>query len=233
MQGRARALVLSFVAGVIALGGLALGSNMGFQITVPIASGAGVSPKYDNWLSIPLNNPYPKANSLCAGLGLVSTGPNASRGVVSRLICSTGVLANYTCGSATVGAFALVKGEGVKVRNPVAISSPLFGSHDPTFAIPLCGDCFTGASPKSETWVSVPYHFVGKKADAICNDAGLYSGTSCASVVSRLIPSSGGLANYTCGSSTLGAFTLTIGEAVKIRVNGPAGGVGPWVPSHW
>jgi hypothetical protein len=122
IQRSSKWAIAATVAVAVIAGGLALGSNMGFKFNAQILSPGGTAPKGDNWLSVPDNNPYNKANLVCQHLNLVATGLNTARGVVSRLITSTGGFQNYTCGTSTVLAFTLVTGEGVKVRNPVAKS---------------------------------------------------------------------------------------------------------------
>jgi hypothetical protein len=230
---------VSTALGLLALvgGGLALGSNMGFEITVPVVTGAP-SPNGDNWISVPFDNPYAKASTLCTELGLISSGPSVGRAVVSRLSCTLGATQNYTCGTNTLLAFTLVKGEAIKVRSAVPIAAPVIGAHDPGFAVPLCGySCDPRPpdfpAPKGDNWVSLPYHFAGQKANSVCEDAGLTSTGphACRGVVSRLTASSGGLLNYTCGTNTVLAFSLTIGEGIRIRQGSvPAP---PWTPSHW
>jgi hypothetical protein len=210
-------------------GGLAIGSNMGFKFNAQILSGVGASPKFDNWVSLPDNSPYVKANNVCNSLGLTSTGAAASRAVVSRLISSTGVLQSYTCGNSTLGAFTLIKGEAIKVRNNVTINSIVVGADDPSNTIPI--QTGAGASPKFDNWVSVPYHTTAVKANDLCLDMGLTSTGAAAGrgVVSRLISSTGVLQSYTCGNSTLGAFTVTVGEGIKVR-NATAKS---WLASHF
>jgi hypothetical protein len=48
-------------------------------------------------------------------------------------------------------------------------------------------------------------------------------------VVSRLTSSSGVFSNYTCGTNTALAFTVTTGEAAKVR--NPV--AKSWLPSHF
>jgi hypothetical protein len=109
---------------VVALvaGGLALGSNMGFKFNAQVAGAGTPLPKGDNWVSVPYHTTAVKANDLCSDIGLTSTGVNATRGLVGRLIASSGAPQTYTCGTSSVAAFNLVTGEAVRVRNPVAKS---------------------------------------------------------------------------------------------------------------
>lgn len=229
INSKSKWVIAGTVAVAMVAGGLAIGSNMGFKFNAQIVSGVGTSPKFDNWISLPDNSPYTKANNVCSSLGLVSTGANSGRGVVSRLTASSGALSNYTCGLNTLGAFALVKGEAIKVRNPVTINSIIVGADDPSNTIAI--QAGVGTSPKFDNWVSVPYHTTAVKASDLCADMGLVSTgpNSGRGVVSRLTASTGALSNYTCGLNTLGAFTITVGEGIKVR--NPA--AKSWLASHF
>jgi hypothetical protein len=228
-------VIAATAAVAVIAGGLALGSNMGFKFNAQIHPGALPSPlpEGDNWLSLPDNNPYSKANLVCQHLGLISTGVNTTRGVVSRLISSSGVFQNYTCGTNTALAFAPVTGEALKVRNPATTPTPVngivVGSDNPnnTTSIVAAG----GALPKGDNWVSVPYHTTAIKANDLCSDMGLTTtGVNTArGIVSRLTASTGVIQNYTCGTNTALAFTVTTGEAAKVR--NPV--AKSWLPSHF
>jgi len=229
INSKSKWLIGGTVAVAMVAGGLALGSNMGFKFNAQILLASGTAPKGDNWLSLPDNNPYIKASSVCQSFGLTSTGSNSTRGVVSRLTSSSGALANYVCGTSTIGAFTLVKGEAIKVRNPVTINSIVVGADDPSNTIGIQSG--VGTAPKFDNWVSVPYHTTAVKASDLCADMGLTATGANASrgVVSRLTTSSGSLANYVCGTSTIGAFAITVGEGIKVRNNAAKS----WLASHF
>jgi len=213
---------------VLVLGGLALGSNMGFQITKDIVPGLPL-PKGMNWISFPFNNPYGKASGVCDLLGLTSSGPNSGRCSVSRLNPASGVFTNYTCGSNTVLSFTLTAGQCLMLRCPGLIPAVIVGSHDPAAALPLAP--VGGMLPKGDNWLAVPYHFVGRKADDVCEDIGLAStGPNTArGTVARLNATSGVYQAYTCGTNTALAYTLTIGECARVRTPTALS----WIPSHW
>jgi len=229
INSKSKWVIAATMAVAMVAGGLAIGSNMGFKFNAQIVAGVGAAPKFDNWISLPDNSPYVKANNVCTSLGLTSTGATASRGVVSRLTASSGVLTSYTCGASTLGAFALVKGEAIKIRNNVTINAIVVGADDPSNTIPI--QAGVGAAPKFDNWVSVPYHTTAVKANDLCTDMGLTSTGPTASrgVVSRLTASSGVLGSYTCGASTLGAFAVTVGEGIKVRNNAAKS----WLASHF
>lgn len=222
-------LIAATVAVAVVAGGLALGSNMGFKFNAQMIAAGGALPKGDNWLSLPDNNPYNKANLVCQQLGLTSTGLNSTRGVVSRLTSSSGVFSNYTCGTNTALAFAPIVGESLKVRNPTLLNGIVVGSDNPNNTTPIVAA--GGALPKGDNWVSVPYHTTAVKANDLCGDIGLTTTGLNANrgVVSRLTASSGVFSNYTCGTNTALAFTLTTGEGVKVR--NPV--AKSWLPSHF
>ena len=216
---------------VVALvaGGLALGSNMGFKFNAQVNAAGTPLPKGDNWLTIPDNSPYNKANVLCQQLGLASTGANSTRGLVARLIASSGGAQAYTCGTSTLAAFSIVVGEGIRLRNPTTINGIIVGSDNPNNTTPIAA---AGTPlPKGDNWVSVPYHTTAVKASDLCTDIGLSTtgANSTRGLVARLIASTGGAQAYTCGTSTLAAFTLVTGEAARVR--NPVAKT--WLPSHF
>jgi len=231
-------LIAATAAVAVIAGGLALGSNMGFKFNAQVHPGVAPSPlpEGDNWVSVPDNSPYQTtqgAKILCQQLGLVSVGVNTTRGVVSRLISSSGVFQNYTCGTNTALAFTPVQGEALKVRNPSTAPTPIngiiVGSDNPnnTTSIVAAGSPL----PKGDNWVSVPYHTTAIKANDLCSDMGLTTtGVNTArGIVSRLTASTGVLQNYTCGTNTALAFIVTTGEGAKVR--NPV--AKSWLPSHF
>jgi hypothetical protein len=202
---------------------------MGFKFNAQVFTTGGALPKGDNWLTLPDNNPYNKANLVCQHLNLVSVGANSTRGVVSRLITSTGVFQNYTCGTPTAAAFPVITAEAIKIRNPATINGIIVGADNPNNQTPIVAS--GGALPKGDNWVSVPYHTTAVKANDLCSDMGLVAvgANSTRGVVSRLITSTGVFQNYTCGTPTAAAFPLVTGEGAKIR--NPV--AKSWLPSHF
>jgi len=229
INSKSKWVIAATMAVAMVAGGLAIGSNMGFKFNAQIVAGAGASPKFDNWLSLPDNSPYVKANNVCTSLGLTATGANSTRGIVSRLTSSSGAFQNYICGTSTLGAFTLVKGEAIKLRNPLTINAIVVGADDPSNTIPV--QAGVGASPKFDNWISAPYHTTAVKASDLCTDMGLTATgvNSARGVVSRLTASSGAFQNYICGTSTLGAFAVTVGEGLKVRNNAAKS----WLASHF
>lgn len=228
---RTRWIAALTAAVAVVAGGLALGSNMGFKYNAQIR-GEAPAPKGDNWVSIPYNSPYNKANVVCAQLGLTSTGLNATRGVVARLTASSGAVQSFTCGGSALLNFAITKGEMIRVRagtSAVATQHGIVvGSHDPAHMQPLVA---ATPAPKGDNWVSLPYHTTAVKAQDLCVDMGLTSTglNSGRGTVARITASTGVIQTYTCGGSALTNFALTIGEGLRVRTSAS----GSWVPSHF
>jgi hypothetical protein len=203
---------------------------MGFKFNAQLIGPPTPPPKGDNWLSLPDNNPYTKANLLCQHLGMTSTGVNASRGSVSRLNATTGVFQTpYVCGTNTALAFVIPVGEAVRLRNSATSNGIVVGSDNPNNTIGLAP---LGAPPIGDNWVSVPYHSTAVKASDLCTDIGLLStGVNTGrGTVSRLIASTGVFTTpYVCGTNTALAFTLNTGDGARIRT--PV--AKSWLPSHF
>ena len=229
INSKSKWLIGATVAVAMVAGGLALGSNMGFKFNAQIVAGASATPKFDNWIALPDNNPYVKASNVCTSLGLNTAGLNSTRGVVSRLTASTGAFQNYTCGTNTATAFTVIKGEAIKIRNNATINSIVVGADDPSNTIAIAAG--VGATPKFDNWVSVPYHTTAVKAHDLCIDMGLNTTglNSTRGILSRLTASSGAFQNYTCGTNTATAFTVTVGEGIKVRNNASKS----WLASHF
>ena len=93
-------------------------SFAGCETQFPVTLSSGAS----RIVSVPNNPTLVKASDLATVMGLTSTGLNSSRGVVSRLVCSTGVVQSYIAGTNTAFAFTLVPGEGYRIADPSPIS---------------------------------------------------------------------------------------------------------------
>jgi hypothetical protein len=229
IHSRSKWLIAATAAVAIIAGGLALGSNMGFKFNAQVTLAGTPLPKGDNWLTIPDNSPYNKAQQLCQHLGLASTGASTGRGIVSRLNATTGLPQTYTCGQSTALAFNTIVGEGLRVRNPSTINGIIVGSDNPSNTTAIVAAATP--LPKGDNWVSVPYHTTAIKSHDLCADIGLTStGASTGrGIVSRLNSTTGLPQTYTCGQSSALAFNLVTGEAARIR--NPV--AKSWLPSHF
>ena len=210
---------LLWVAGAVllAVGGAAMASNMGFKFVPNIANGAPAV--YD--ISIPLNNNYTTLRSIFDDI-------NASAG------CSAAAVINFNnspigTGSCTwAGPFTCDstyhKGESVWVKVAASTSCTgwvVVGSHDPSFQF-----SFTQNQP-ARYEVSVPYHTTETSL------ASLYAEIpSCSSVDAA----GNGTSPAQTHCTWAGPFTcnqpLSIGQGVAIKVNSPTLPV-QWTPSHY
>ncbi len=105
--------VLMAAALIVAAGGAAIASNMGFKINkqiLPIAQIANAIG--NNWTALPYNIPYATAADLCTQGGLQA---GAGGAVVTFTNPATNVSVNFTCGG--VGAFTMpTNGVGVLIK---------------------------------------------------------------------------------------------------------------------
>ena len=191
---------------LLAVGGAALASNMGFKFVPNIAT---ADPDIYE-ISIPLNNNYTDLASIfndinasagCSAAGVTVFAPDQSQ-------CSwTG---SFSCNQ------AYTAGTGVRVSTYGTCTGwVIVGSHNPSFAFSF------GLADPNIYDVSLPYHTT--KTDL----AGLYTEIPNAAGVTKINPDQS-LCSWT------GAFsrntTITIGEAYRVSVT-VAGTT--WTPSHY
>jgi len=148
------AVVLA-VALILAAGGAAVASNMGFKLNKPITnfSTAPGAAKNENWISIPYNNPYGSFGGFCNQAGLKTTIGTAA--IVTKIDPNTNIPQSATCGTASAnnvplpgpastGQFA---GLGFRVTEVTSTGAPssiiIVGSHDPTLQVSVPANCFT------------------------------------------------------------------------------------------
>jgi hypothetical protein len=144
------------------------------------------------------------------------------------------------CGSATSATLNLVAGRAYLIRQPAAAGGPasviIVGSHNPTAPITLKNGCLAAgcsagvpgpcpaqqSTPKSNNWVSVPYHTTAINAQDLCNSMGL-SQTGGPLVPKALIqipqPDNAGVPFLTavCGTGAALTTNLVLGRGVNIR----------------
>jgi hypothetical protein len=191
---------------LLAVGGAALASNMGFKFVPNIAT---ADPDIYE-ISIPLNNNYTDLASIFNDI-------NASAGCTAVQVTafnpdqtSCSWTGGFTCNT------AYTAGTGVRVSTAGPCTGwVIVGSHNPSFAF-----AFPQADPSIYD-VSLPYHTT--KTDL----AGLFTEIPNAVQVTKFNPD-----QTTC--SWTGAFTcnttITIGEAYRVSVT-VAGTT--WTPSHY
>jgi hypothetical protein len=223
--------VVLVAATMLIAGGMAVASNTGFKINKPmvIAANGAIG---QNWTSIPFFSPYTNGASLCAQLGLVSTGVN--RAQLTKIDAATAVATTANCGAPAANTFTWAPGQGIKIRN--AQNSPgqaptsviIVGSHNPSLSITIPDSPPSG--PIGNYWFSVPYHTTAITAADLCASIGLTSSGVARGSVGRLNSTLGTFTAPNCGTPGATTLTLVLGEAVRLREpNGPIS----FVPSHF
>jgi len=134
---------------------VAVGSNMGFKISIPLAAGGA-----NNWVSIPFYNSYTNAS------GIFTDVTNCSQ--VSRWDNTIG----FQTWTGRGTNFNTTAGEAYLVKVSVANNWIVVGSHNPGLAVSL-------SAGGDSNWVSVPYHTTATNAST------LFTQISNASQVSR------------------------------------------------
>ncbi len=236
-SSRLTVAVLVATAILIAAGGAAIGSNMGFKLNKPLVliPTGPTSSKGDNWTSLPFNNPYGTVAGLCSQTGLVSTGAlTAPKAQVLFINATTGVSTPVTCGS-PAGTTALpTDGRGVRIRQPnvtgALTSIIIVGSHNPTLGVTVPK---SGTGSIGDFWFSVPYHTTAVSFNDLCLSSGFTSTgplTAPKTQIVRINASTGASVPATCGTTTAANTPLVLGEAVRVREpNGPK----TFIPAHF
>lgn len=191
---------------LLAVGGAALASNMGFKFVPNIAT---ADPDvYD--VSLPLNNNYTDLASIYNDINGSAGCSAASVTVFNPDQSACAWTGPFSCNT------AVASGQGIRVTTGGACTGwVIVGSHNPAFSF-----SFPTADPDIYD-VSVPYHTT--KTDL----AGLFSEIPNAYSVTVFNPDQSACAwtgPFSCNT------TLTIGQGVRVTVS-PAGT--PWTPSHY
>lgn len=227
-KSRLSLAVVLVAATVLIAGGVAIASNTGFKINMPLPVTNPAIPQQGNtWLSIPYFHPYTNGNVLCTQLGL-RTGIGGA--TLLKIDPVTGVSTPAGCGAAA--SFTWTAGQGVRVRNAAGAGAPtsaiIVGSHNPavSLTVPVAGTGNIG-----NLWFAVPYHTTAVTGQDLCNSVGLVSTGSPAArgTLLRLNPATGSTTPGICGT-TASAITLTLGEAIRLRQPGTAV---TFVPAHF
>jgi hypothetical protein len=237
-SSRLTVAVLVAAAILIAAGGAAIGSNMGFKLNKPIVliPTGPPSAKGDNWTSFPFNNPYGTVGQFCSQTGITSTGAaTAPKASVTLVNATTGVAQSFTCGTSTANAANLpIDGRGIRIRNPSVVGAPtsiiIVGSHNPTLGVTVPK---SGAGAIGDFWFSVPYHTTAVSFNDLCLSSGFTSTgplTAPKAQLTRVNSTTGVAQSATCGTTTAAATALVLGEAIRCREpNGPK----TFIPAHF
>ena len=229
-SSRPMVAVLVAAALILAVGGAAVASNMGFKMNKPLVKVA-TGQTGNNWTSIPYHNPYGTINGFCSQTGLVSTGITRSSITTKNYVTDTEGFKTYNCGQTTPLPPALVPGKMFQIRQPniaaATTSIIIVGSHNTGQTI-----TFTEGL---DAWFSVPYHTTWVTTNDLCAQAGLTSSGITRATITRLNPGPpAAFQTTTCGSTTT-FFNLVLGEGTQVReANGTAGTrVVTFTPAHY
>jgi len=183
---RTKVLLVTAAVLMLIVSLVAIGSNMGFKISIPLTAG------YSNYVSLPYYNSYTTDNSLFSDI------PNC--GVVSRWNNATGAWQNYAGGRASL--FNVTAGEAYVVGVSASGNWIVVGSHNPGLAVTLT----SGYS----NYVSVPYHTTAT------TDNSLFTQIPGAGVISRWNNATGSWQNYAGGRASLFNITAGEGYVVGV-----------------
>jgi len=231
-KSRLTLAVVLVAATMLVAGGVAVASNTGFKINMPLSI-AGAGQVGNNWVSIPYFHPYTNGNVLCTQLGLKSNLVTGGPATLVKIDPVLGTTITANCGAAS--GFTWAPGQGIRIRNttgtPVAPTSAIIvGSHNPALSLTI-PDAGTGNI--GSFWLAVPYHTTAVTVADLCNSVGLTSTgaiTAPKASVGLLNPVLGAFSTINCGSTTATTTTLTLGQAVRLREpNGPLS----FVPAHF
>jgi hypothetical protein len=220
---------------ILAAGGAAVASNMGFKLNQPLVlSGAGGIG--DNWTSIPYLNPYTSGCSgaaagqsclgaLCTALGL----PLATS--LLMVNADTGANITSTCVLSTANTIPIPttpQARAVKIRGGATPASVIIvGSHNPSIAQILYPA--DGAAPNGHNWWAVPYHTTAVTYKDLCNQIGL---PGAASLLMKNPTTGGNIGPFTCLSPSANTTNLVLGRGVRI-LNGSTTATTTFTPAHF
>ncbi len=217
------AAAVALVVMVAMPGGEAHASNMGFKMNKSTAAKNGPDPQGVNLISLPYQNPYQDAQDICVAFGLSA----APAGTIEQVDASAGAINVHGCGLG--GPFALADRVGVVVKDSVARTGILVGSHvgNPPGSITLFP---LAVPPQGNNHFPVPYHTTAVTAEDLCVDLGLPAAPD--GVIQRIDASGGAILVHGCGLG--GAFPLVLGQAVIVQHASPGNiVVPPGRPSHF
>jgi len=218
--------VLVIGAVMVAAGGLAVASNMGFKMNKPLyrpVAGGGSDSGF-NWTSLPYHGPYGNAGAFCAQTGLPSV--SSTIFVVDPV---SGGTTNVTCGTTSANNLQIVPGRGLRIRGTLVPTSIIIvGSHNPSLPITIPAN--NVADPEiGQLWFSVPYHTTAVTAQDLCVQAGI---PNLGGTVRRVNAQAGSGTTLTCGTTSAAQFNLILGEAVRMATTA-ATGARTFTPAHF
>lgn len=223
--------VVLAVAIILAAGGGAIASNMGFKMNKPIVNAALTAAIGDNWTSFPYNNPYGSFGGLCNQTGLRTVVGSQAR--ITKINPATNLPTTASCGTAGANTVPLPSdGTAILIEQPVNTGSVpniiLVGSHNATTTVnvpPFCNTtqatpayCATSpASGQGNFWFNVPYHTTAVTFRDLCVSANLSRTVTATATLTRINSTTGVPQSSTCFSGASTGINLVLGEAVQIK----------------
>ena len=190
---------------------VAIGSNMGFKIAIPLINDGNSTTA--NWVSLPYYNSYTDAASVKADIG-------ANFAKITRWDNTSHTYKSYT---SSLNNFTITPGEGYNITTLDGTGTTIWivvGSHDPTKVISLLND----GNSTTANWTSIPYHTTSVNAAAIKAEIGANFAK-----ITRWDNTSHTYKSYT---NSLNNFTITPGEAYNITTLDGTGTTS-WTPAHY
>jgi hypothetical protein len=226
-SSRLTVTVLAAATVILAAGGAAIGSNMGFKFNKPMTrvGDATGTQTGNNWTSVPYNNPYGTINGFCTQTGLNTTAIQKASVQFDNYDAAHAGFASTTCGATTGvfnGTFPLIPGRGFQVRlpnNTFPASIIIVGSHDPARALTMVS---TGgvAGQVGAFDYAIPYHTTAVKMLDLCPQIGLTATGTRRGTIQALNPGAVGtpaaFETASCGTTTPNP-NLRLGEFVRLR----------------
>lgn len=212
---RTKILVALVAVAMLVVGITAVGSNMGFKISIPLTAASGTHDGI-NWVSLPFYCSYADADAMFNDIpGCVE---------VDRYDPTTSSYLLYD-GFIFMDNFAVAPGgeldQGAAFLIKVGADTPwvVVGSHAPSKQVPL-----TAASGTHDgiNWVSIPYHTTKTDADGLFNEI-----SGCVEV-DRYDPTTGAYLLYD-GFIFLDNFPVTAGVGIIAKVGADTN----WTPAHY
>jgi len=212
---RTKILLLLAAVAMLLVGVTAVGSNMGFKISIPLYATSGTHTGA-NFIALPYYNSYATASVAfadipnCAELDLYDDATDTYR-------IYDGVFNTDDFPIATGG--TLDQATAVVVKVSADTNWVVVGSHAPSLAVPLYA---TSGTHTGANWRSVPYHTTKTIASELFAEI-----TNCAEL--DLYDDSTDTFRIYDGVFNTDDFPLTAGKAVVIKVSADQ----TWTPAHY
>ncbi|MFQ5669725.1 MAG: hypothetical protein ACE5HD_04295 [Acidobacteriota bacterium] len=207
-KGRIAALIAAGAAVSLLVGGLVVGSNMGFKINLPLAPGQ------IQWISVPYTGSWTNARELVDILTnktVSSTNPDSTN--LQRTLPTSPVSFEFWQFNQTGAVnFSIQEGEGFAVKPQLGdpTSAIVAGAHDPFQSIPAAGPFVANLL----YLISIPYHTTAVNANDILQDLPGQTGT-----IFRLNPGSTPSFDFWQQPTVTGGlnFPVVLGEAYEVK----------------